>query len=69
MSRPVASRLHSPTLVTIKGLLGWCVERIEPDFFMRLVPQFWQELKKSHKVREFVEDWNQKGYGLGLLTR
>lgn len=33
------------------------------------VPQFWQELKKTHTVREFVADWNQKGYGLGLLTK
>lgn len=32
----VASRLRPPTLVTMQGLLGWCVERIDADCFMRL---------------------------------
>jgi cephalosporin hydroxylase len=33
------------------------------------VPRFWQELKASEVVTEFVADWNQGGYGLGVLTR
>lgn len=33
------------------------------------VPQFWQELKASEVVTELVADWNQGGYGLGILTR
>jgi predicted O-methyltransferase YrrM len=31
------------------------------------VPQFWQELKKIRPVTEFVADWNQSGYGIGLV--
>jgi len=35
------------------------------------VPRFWQELKRSGRVRaeflEFVEDWNQGGLGIGVL--
>jgi len=33
------------------------------------VPRFWQELKASEVVTELVADWNQGGYGLGVLTR
>jgi len=33
------------------------------------VPRFWQELKASEAVTEFVADWKQGGYGLGILTR
>jgi len=33
------------------------------------VPRFWQELKASGVVTEFVDDWEQGGYGLGILTR
>jgi predicted O-methyltransferase YrrM len=33
------------------------------------VPTFWQEIKKSYAVQEFVEDWKQNGYGIGLLRK
>lgn len=32
------------------------------------VPQFWKELKASGPVEEIVEDWDQGGFGLGLLV-
>ena len=33
------------------------------------VPRLWKELRELHKARarELVEDWNQGGYGIGLL--
>jgi predicted O-methyltransferase YrrM len=31
------------------------------------VPQFWQELKSTHRTEELLEDSNQDGYGLGLI--
>jgi predicted O-methyltransferase YrrM len=33
------------------------------------VPIFWQEIKKQHRVQEFVADWNQGGYGIGLVVK
>jgi predicted O-methyltransferase YrrM len=33
------------------------------------VAVFWQELKKRHAVQEFVQDWKQSGYGIGLLRK
>ncbi len=33
------------------------------------VPAFWQELKAGRPVREFVESWEQGGYGIGLLEK
>jgi len=32
-------------------------------------PRFWQELKASEVVTELVADWEQGGYGLGIVTR
>jgi predicted O-methyltransferase YrrM len=32
------------------------------------VPEFWQEVRSSHEVSEFVEDWDQGAYGIGLIT-
>lgn len=31
------------------------------------VPRFWQELKGTRAVTEFVADWNQDGFGIGVL--
>jgi len=36
------------------------------------VPKFWKELKKklgTIKVMEIVKDWNQGGYGIGLVIK
>ena len=36
------------------------------------VPRFWKELKKglrTNKVIEIVKDWNQGGYGIGLIFK
>jgi predicted O-methyltransferase YrrM len=60
--------MYSP-LVRPGGLIAFHDIVPGPSDKVGGVPQFWQELKKTHSVREFVEDWNQKGYGLGLLTK
>lgn len=31
------------------------------------VPHFWREVKADRPAREFVESWEQGGYGIGLL--
>jgi len=33
------------------------------------VSQFWQEIKISNGYREIVQDWNQGGFGLGLIIQ
>ena len=32
------------------------------------VPRFWQELKAEIEVEEIVEDWDQGGFGIGVVT-
>jgi predicted O-methyltransferase YrrM len=31
------------------------------------VPIFWKQLKEKHKYKEIVKDWNQGGYGIGVI--
>lgn len=31
------------------------------------VPDFWQIIKNNYEFKEIVNDWNQNGYGIGLL--
>jgi hypothetical protein len=31
------------------------------------VPQFWQEMKRKHRVKEFVESWSQGAFGIGVI--
>ena len=33
------------------------------------VPQFWQEMKQLGQVTEFVSDWGQGGYGIGIMKK
>lgn len=33
------------------------------------VPKFWQEIKDRYEAREIVKDWNQGGYGIGLVYK
>jgi predicted O-methyltransferase YrrM len=33
------------------------------------VPDFWREVKQGRRAREFVESWEQGGYGIGLLEK
>ena len=31
------------------------------------VPKFWSEIKQTRRFTEFVKDWNQGGWGIGVL--
>jgi predicted O-methyltransferase YrrM len=33
------------------------------------VPDFWREVRRGRRVHEFVESWEQGGYGIGLLEK
>jgi len=33
------------------------------------VPIFWKEIRENYKTIEFVNDWNQKGFGIGVLFK
>ena len=33
------------------------------------VPKFWQEIKDMYEAKEIVKDWNQGGYGIGLIYK
>jgi predicted O-methyltransferase YrrM len=33
------------------------------------VPDFWREVKQGRRAHEFVENWKQGGYGIGLLEK
>ena len=33
------------------------------------VPQFWNEIKKKYRFDEFVKDWEQGGYGIGIIYK
>ena len=35
--------------------------------FVGGVPRFWKEIKLGHQCKEFVQDWEQGGYGIGVL--
>lgn len=61
-------RQYSP-LVRQGGLIAFHDIVPGPEEHVGGVPRFWQELKASEAVTELVADWNQGGYGLGVLTR
>jgi len=31
------------------------------------VPKFWNEIKRNFDFKEIVKDWNQNGYGIGVI--
>jgi predicted O-methyltransferase YrrM len=31
------------------------------------VPRFWQEVKNAHRSSEFVSNWHQQGFGIGVV--
>jgi predicted O-methyltransferase YrrM len=56
-------------LVRPGGLIAFHDIVSGPPALVGGVPAFWQELKKQCPAREFVANWNQGGYGIGLVTR
>lgn len=39
----------------------------KPHLFSGGVPKFWKEICENYSYREIVHDWNQGGYGIGVL--
>jgi predicted O-methyltransferase YrrM len=33
------------------------------------VPKFWEEIKRNFQTQEIVKNWNQNGYGLGVIFK
>ena len=33
------------------------------------VPEFWEEIKRNFQTQEIVKDWDQNGYGLGVIFK
>jgi predicted O-methyltransferase YrrM len=58
--------MYSP-LVMKGGLIGFHDIVPGPENNVGGVPKFWQELKQTCPAREFVADWKQGGYGIGLI--
>lgn len=59
--------LYAP-LVRPGGLIAFHDIVPGPETAVGGVPRFWLEIKLRYDVREFVEDWNQQGFGLGVVV-
>lgn len=55
------------TLIKPGGLI--CFHDIVPGSSDRVggVPSFWKEIRDKYNTSEIVEDWNQGGYGIGII--
>ena len=58
--------MYSP-LVAADGLIAFHDIVPGPETSVGGVPQFWNELKQTHQFIEFVKDWKQGGWGIGVL--
>lgn len=56
--------LYSP-LVSSEGIITF--HDIVPGPSSGGVPQYWQELKQTRPTTEFVADWKQEGFGIGMI--
>jgi predicted O-methyltransferase YrrM len=59
---------YSP-LVSADGLIAFHDIVPGPPEYVGNVPDFWQEVKTRFEHREIVADWDQGGYGIGVLYR
>ncbi len=55
------------SLVKSGGLI--CFHDIVPGLYDNVggVPDFWRKIRKKYNSREIVEDWNQGGFGIGII--
>lgn len=60
--------MYAP-LVAQGGLIGFHDIVTGPAHEVGGVPAFWQELKQKHSAHEFVANWKQGGYGIGLIQK
>lgn len=61
-------RLYSP-FVAPGGLIAFHDIVPASKEFGFGVAEFWQELKKTESTQEFVADWKQGGFGIGLVKK
>jgi predicted O-methyltransferase YrrM len=61
-------RMYAP-LVRNGGLIGFHDIVPGPAEKVGGVARFWEEMKQQYAVQEFVADWNQGGYGIGLVVK
>jgi predicted O-methyltransferase YrrM len=54
-------------LVGKGGLIGFHDIVPGPAHEVGGVPKLWQEVKQGRAAREFVADWKQGGYGIGVI--
>jgi cephalosporin hydroxylase len=58
--------MYSP-LVRPGGVIAFHDIVPGPEARVGGVPRFWQELKQGRDAREFVADWNQQAFGIGVI--
>jgi len=56
-------------LVRIGGIIAFHDIVPSPEEFVGGVPKFWHEIRNRFRHLEIVKDWNQRGYGIGLLFK
>jgi predicted O-methyltransferase YrrM len=54
-------------LVTSGGIIAFHDIVPGPEVNVGGVPRFWNEIKQTRRSLEFVKDWNQRGWGIGVL--
>jgi cephalosporin hydroxylase len=59
--------MYSP-LVRAGGVIAFHDIVPGPEARVGGVPRFWQEVKQNRTAREFVADWEQKAFGIGVIT-
>jgi len=59
--------MYSP-LVRAGGVIAFHDIVPGPEARVGGVPRFWQEVKQGRTAREFVADWEQKAFGIGVIT-
>lgn len=60
--------MYSP-LVRKGGIIAFHDIVPGPEENVGGVPRFWQEIKQKYKHKEIVKDWNQKGWGIGVIYK
>ncbi len=58
--------IYSP-LVKEDGIIAFHDIVLGPKENVGGVPEFWKEVKDKYTNKEIVKDWNQGGYGIGVL--
>lgn len=60
--------MYSP-LVREGGIIAFHDIVLGPEYNVGGVPRFWKEIKRKYKYKEIVKDWNQNGWGIGIIFK